>query len=218
MIYYEDRHTGRHRGRHSNSCWCTLESIAQIAAKYNLDPKLLLDAFTKAWTHEKWLYEPLEIICRQVNQDTAIFLIMVGEKVVWQFPIEIGILRQPESFKSEIPIIPASFSKEPSPSPIHIANLKNKMRDVTVEGKIIEVPMKTLVDTRFGSEAYVSNVLLEDSTGTIRLTLWNDQISEVAVGDMVSIENAKVAMFCGMPQLRIGKSGILRVNTGAKNS
>lgn len=87
------------------------------------------------------------------------------------------------------------------------------MRNITVKGRIVEVPTKTLVNTRYGSEAYVSNILLADETGTIRLSLWNDQIGDVAVGDTISVVRAKVATFYGNLQLRIGRSGTMSVDT-----
>jgi hypothetical protein len=216
MRYYEEEpHRGRPRGRQSYSSWSILSSVAQIAAKYNLDPRLLLDAFTKAWVHERSQYGKLEIECRKVDADSAVFLITCEGIVIWQFPIGIEILQQSESYKSAIPIIPTPIGKQDS-TPKQISDLRNNMRRITVKGRIVEVPTKTLVNTRYGFEAYVSNVLLADETGTIRLSLWNDHIGDVAVGDTVSIEKARVAMFCGVPQLRIGKSGIVRVDTSRR--
>ena len=216
MIYYEEEtHRGRPRGHQSYSSWSILSSVAQIAAKYNLDSGLLLDALTEAWAHEKAQYGKLVIECRKVDHDSAIFLITCEGKVVWQFPIGIGILQQPGSFKSVIPNIPVPICKEDS-KPKQISELRNKMKGITIKGKILEVPPKTLVNTRYGWEAYVSNVLIADKTGTIRLSLWNNQINDVAVGDTVSIEKAKVATFYGMLQLRIGRSGTMSVDTSTR--
>ena len=103
--YGEEPGRGRLRGHQSYSSMSILSSVAQIAAKYNLDPGLLLDAFTEAWKHEKSQYEKLEIECRKVDQDFATFLITCNDKVVWQFPIMKEILQEPERFKSRIPII-----------------------------------------------------------------------------------------------------------------
>ena len=69
------------------SSWSTLSSVAQIAAKYNLDSGLLLDAFTEAWANEKAQYGKLIIECRKVDHDSAIFLITCEGIIVWQFPI-----------------------------------------------------------------------------------------------------------------------------------
>lgn len=214
MIYYEeDPHRGRPRGHQSYSSMSVLSSVAQIAAKYNLQPGLLLDAMKEAWKQKKSQYENLEIECRKVDHDFATFLITYNNKVVWQFPIRVEILQGSELFKTYIPLVP--IYKEDSRQK-SIADLKNKMRDITIKGKILEVPPKILVDTRYGGGAYVSNVLLADKTGTIRLSLWNNQISDVAVGDIVNIEKAQVSTFYGNLQLRISRSGTINVDTSTR--
>lgn len=216
--YGEKPSRGRPRGHQSYATMSVLSSIAQIAAKHNLEPGLLLDAFKEAWAHEESQYEKLEIECRKVNYDFATFLITCNNKVVSQFPIGIEILKKPELFKPYIPIIstPAQFAEGDDSAQKHICELRAKMRGITVKGKIAEVPPKTLVNTRYGWEAYVSNVLLADKTGTIRLSLWNSQIDYVSVGDTVNIEKAKVATFCGQLQLRIGRKGTMSVDTSTR--
>ena len=215
MKYYDEEPSrGRPRGHQSYSSMSILSSVARIAAKYNLNSGLLLDALTEAWANEKSQYEPLKVECRKVDHESATFLITCNDKVVWQFPIELGILQQSESFKSNIPLIPLPIKEDSTPK--QISDLRNNMRDITVKGRIIEVPPKNLVNTKYGWEAYVSNVLLADKTGTIRLSLWNDQIGDVAVGDTVSIGKAKVASFLGELQLRIGRSGTMSVDSSTR--
>ncbi len=68
-----------------------------------------------------------------------------------------------------------------------------------------------MVYTRFGTEAHISNALIADETGTIRMSLWNQQINMVSRGDSIEIENSKVVSFRGERQLRIGRNGTLSV-------
>lgn len=213
--YVDESYRGRPKGHHSYSSSVTLCSVAQVAAKYSLEPGSLLDAFTEAWMHEQFQYEKLEIVCRKVDQGFATFLITCGDKVVCQFPVGIEILQEPEHFKSYIPTISVPIRKDDSVKK-SISDLRNNMRAITVKGRILEIPPKRLVGTRFGGSAFVSNVLLADETGAIRLSLWNNQIEEVAVGDTVNIEKASVTLFCGEPQLRIGRSGIMSVDSIAR--
>jgi len=179
---------------------------------------LLLDAFTEAWSHEESQCEKLRVKCRKVDQDLATFLITCNDKVVWQFSIKIEILQKPELFKSYIPIIspPAPIHREDNLTQKHICELRAKMRGITVKARIVEVPPRKLVNTRYGWEAYVSNILLADKTGTIRLSLWNSQIDDVAVGDTVNIEKASVTTFYGELQLRIGRCGTMSVDTSTR--
>ncbi|MDQ1278809.1 MAG: hypothetical protein QG670_69 [Thermoproteota archaeon] len=208
----DEPYRGRPRGRHSSSSSFSLCSVAQVAAKYSMEPSSLLDAFTEAWLHKEFQYDKLEIVCRGVDNDFANFLITCGDKVVCQFPVGIEILQEPEIFKPYIPTIPVPICKDDSIKK-SISDLRNNMRAVTVKGRILEIPQKRLVDTRFGGYAFVSNVLLADETGTIRFSLWNNQIDEVAVGDTVSIEKASVTLFCGEPHLKLGRSGTMSIDS-----
>ncbi len=90
------------------------------------------------------------------------------------------------------------------------------MRGITVNARVVEIPPKKLVNTRYGFESFVSNVLLADKTGTIRLSLWNNQIDDVAVGDTVNVEKASVATFQGERQLRISRGGKMNVDTSTR--
>ena len=212
----EETIRGRPRNSQSYPVISVLSSIAHIAAKNDLDPGLLLNAFTEAWTHEESQYERLKVKCRRMDHDFAVFLVTCNDKVVWQSPIRMEILREPELLKSYIPVIPFPIHKEANTTQKNIADLRNKMRGITVKARIVEVPPKRLVSTRYGWEALVSNVLLADKTGTIRLSLWNNQIDDVSVGDTVDIENASVTTFCGQLQLRIGRGGKMSVDTSAR--
>jgi len=63
-----------------------------------------------------------------------------------------------------------------------------------------------MVHTRLGTDAYVSNALIGDETGTIKMSLWNRQIGTISKGDTITIQNGTVSIFQGDLQLRIGKS------------
>ena len=178
---------------------------------------LLLYALKDAWMHEESQCEDLKVECRKVDHEFATFLITCNDKVVWQFPIKTEIIQKPELFKSYIPFTsnPAQILKDNSTQK-PICELKAKMKGITVKARIVEVPPRKLVNTRYGSEACVSNILLADKTGTIRLGLWNNQLDDVAVGDTVNIEKASVAIFSGKLQLKIGRSGTISVDTSTR--
>jgi len=214
---YADKHyRGRPAGRKSKSNNDVLKSIAHIAAKYELDPELLLDAFNRAWNDEEIQYEPLNIKCRKVDQDRVTFLVTFKDEVVWQFPIDKKVLEKSELFKSSIPTIPIPLYRKYEPGQKDIGELRAKMRGIAVNARVVEVPPKILVNTRYGFESFVSNVLLADKTGTIRLSLWNDQIDDVVVGDIVNVDNASVSIYRGERQLRIGRKGTMNVDTSTR--
>lgn len=92
-----------------------------------------------------------------------------------------------------------------------ISEIKGSMRRVNVGGKIREISNPRDVVTRFG-EARVATAVLVDDTGEIKLSLWNDQIDMVSVGDEVEVENGYVSEFRGEAQLNVGRFGRLKVN------
>ncbi|MBD3259959.1 DNA-binding protein [Candidatus Woesearchaeota archaeon] len=63
--------------------------------------------------------------------------------------------------------------------------------------------------TKFGAVGKVCSCKAKDETGEIKLTLWNDQIDQVDVGDKVKISNGYVNEYQGEMQLTTGKFGKL---------
>jgi replication factor A1 len=91
-----------------------------------------------------------------------------------------------------------------------ISELQNGMKRVDIVGRIVEKGDTREVMSRFKDEAYkVCSVVLGDDSGTIKLTLWNEQIGQVNVGDNIKIENGYVTSFKGEIQLNVGKFGKL---------
>jgi replication factor A1 len=135
-------------------------------------------------------------------------------KVIAQFKIpEEFLLRQKNPIKAAKSVDMTeryAIKKEKSVKSFQIKDLRVGMKRVSLEAKVLEVSEPKAVITRFGNCASVANALVSDETGKIRLCLWNDQISHVAVGDIVQIENATISQFKNERQLRVGKNGVLR--------
>ncbi len=89
-----------------------------------------------------------------------------------------------------------------------IAELKPGMRRVDVEGQIFEIDTPRDVQTKFGP-AQVASATLEDSSGSVKLILWNETIAKIKSGNHVSIENGYVDSFRGELQLNGGRYGRL---------
>jgi replication factor A1 len=66
--------------------------------------------------------------------------------------------------------------------------------------------------SRYKDETYtVADAMVADETGSIKLTLWNEQIDQVNINDKVKIENGYVTSFKGEIQLNVGKYGKMTV-------
>jgi replication factor A1 len=86
------------------------------------------------------------------------------------------------------------------------------MKRVEVEADVVEKGNPRQVQSRYTSETFnVADAVVQDETGTIKLTLWNEQIDQVNVGDRIKIENGYVTSFKGETQLNIGKYGKLTI-------
>ena len=89
-----------------------------------------------------------------------------------------------------------------------ISDLKAKTGKVEVEVEVIEKETPREF-TKFGSIGKVCNAKVKDETGEIKLTLWNDQVDQVQVGDKIKITNGYVGEYQGELQLSTGKFGSL---------
>jgi len=87
-----------------------------------------------------------------------------------------------------------------------IAELKPGMRRVDVNGKIMDMETPRDVQTKYGP-GQVATATLQDESGSIKVTLWNENISKVAVNDAIQVENGYVDSFRGELQLNVGRYG-----------
>lgn len=93
-----------------------------------------------------------------------------------------------------------------------IKDLRDGTKRVNIEAKIIEKTTPREVLSRYKDVVLrVANATISDETGTIKLTLWNDQIEQVKVNDTIKIENGYVTSFRGEIQLNIGRYGKLSI-------
>ena len=95
---------------------------------------------------------------------------------------------------------------------VKIKELRDGMKRVNVQATVTEKSDPREVMSRFKDQTYrVATATIADETGTVRLTLWNDQIEMVNVNDKVRIENGYVTSFRGELQLNVGKFGTLTI-------
>lgn len=80
------------------------------------------------------------------------------------------------------------------------------MRNVSLKAKIIDVSEPRTVETRMGT-ARVADATIQDETGTVKMSLWDDQIERFSVGDVVSITNGYTTTFRGEIRVNVGRYG-----------
>jgi replication factor A1 len=95
---------------------------------------------------------------------------------------------------------------------LKIKDLRDGTKRVEIEAKVTEKTGPREVISRYKDVVLrVANATISDDTGSIKLTLWNDQIDQVNVNDTIKIENGYVTSFRGEIQLNIGRYGKLSV-------
>jgi len=208
---------GRLRKRMSTKDRRILEYLARIAVKYKVDSTKFPNRLVEAWKKDESKCDQLTIRCRKRMEDSAIFLFTTDGKVAAQFPIPTTILQGNDHLQvymrrcvGMIPARTSSPKKHEGVSP-KIKDLKAGMKKVSLKAKVVDIPKAHMIYSRWGTGAYVSNALIADETGTIRISLWNRQINLVSQGDLIEVENGKVASFRGERQLRVGKHGKIGV-------
>ncbi|MGD9130479.1 MAG: OB-fold nucleic acid binding domain-containing protein [Candidatus Bathyarchaeota archaeon] len=93
-----------------------------------------------------------------------------------------------------------------------ISDIKEGDSEINIEAEVTEKSYARQVRSKYGYRPLmVADATLKDETGRITLTLWNEQISQVTVGDKVKIENGYAKSFRNVLQLSTGKYGKITV-------
>jgi len=98
--------------------------------------------------------------------------------------------------------------EEASSELIKIERLDPRSRQVNTVVKVVNkgAPRDT-VSRVDGSAHRVSDVLVGDETGTIYMSLWDENIDRVNEGDTIAIKNGYVSLFRGSMRLNVGRFG-----------
>ena len=92
-----------------------------------------------------------------------------------------------------------------------ISDIKSGDNEINIEAEVTEKSYAREVHSRYGRILMVADATLKDDSGKITLTLWNEQVRQVSVGDKIKIENGYAKSFRDVLQLSTGKSGTLTV-------
>jgi len=94
------------------------------------------------------------------------------------------------------------------PDEYKVDSLKPDLRNLKITVKIVNIGMsRTISPKRGGREHLVAEALVGDETGSVILTLWDDQIGKFKAGDTIKIENGYTTIFKGSLRLNVGKTG-----------
>ncbi len=94
-----------------------------------------------------------------------------------------------------------------------IKDLSPSSRRVNVLGKVVSAGEPKQIQTRFGEEKSVTEVILGDETGKVILSLWGEQARLAKDGETLYIENGYITLVRGHMRLNVGKYGAISPGT-----
>ena len=101
-----------------------------------------------------------------------------------------------------------SYDREPIEATV--AELKPRMKNVTISFKVIEIGEEREVSSRRdGTTHRVVDVVVGDSSGTVQVPLWDDTIDAVEAGKTYNLTNGYTGLFRGNLRLNVGRYGEL---------
>ena len=102
------------------------------------------------------------------------------------------------------------FENKRQPVDAKVGELTPQSRAVNVTAKVVsKSEIRDIPMGRDGSPHKVCDALVGDETGSIYLTLWDDNIEKVNENDTVKVDNGYVTLFKGNMRLNVGKYGKL---------
>jgi replication factor A1 len=108
------------------------------------------------------------------------------------------------------------FSGNRQPVDVKVGELNPSSRAVNVLAKTVsKSEIRSIAAGRDGSPHKVCDALVGDETGSVYLTLWDDNIDKVKEGETVQVKNGYVNLFRGNIRLNIGKYGTLQISDKA---
>ena len=95
-----------------------------------------------------------------------------------------------------------------------------KVKDLTPASKQVNVLVKVVglseereITSKFGEARKLVEATVGDETGTVLLTLWNEQIGQIAKDETLLIDNGYVTLVRGHIRLNVGKYGTMAKST-----
>jgi len=86
-----------------------------------------------------------------------------------------------------------------------VMELKQGESSITVKGRVLEANEPKTIETKKGTRT-ISEAVLGDETGRVKVTLWGDKAGTVEEGQAVKISGAWTTGYRGKVQLNVGSS------------
>ena len=91
-----------------------------------------------------------------------------------------------------------------------INEIKRGLSGISLTAKVVDKGEKRQVNTKYGPRS-VADITLEDDTGQISLSLWEEKIDSVKIGDTINLDGGYVTEFRDKTQLNLPRNGKLEI-------
>jgi replication factor A1 len=99
---------------------------------------------------------------------------------------------------------------------VKVESLDPESRQVNVTVKVVSKGQaRETTSRRDGSTHRVVDALVGDETGSVYLTLWDDNIDKVNEGGTINVKNGYISLFRGSMRLNIGRYGSMEASDQA---
>ena len=106
--------------------------------------------------------------------------------------------------------------EEREPIEATVAELKPRMKNVTISFKVIAMGEERAIESRRdGSSHRVCDITVGDTSGTVQVPLWDDAIDSIEEGATYNLTNGYTGIFRGNLRLNVGRYGKLDVSEEA---
>ena len=100
--------------------------------------------------------------------------------------------------------------EEREPIEATVAELKPRMKNVTISFKVISIGEQREIESRRdGSSHRVCDITVGDASGVVQVPLWDDTIDAVEEGSTYNLTNGYTGLFRGNLRLNVGRYGKL---------
>ncbi len=90
-----------------------------------------------------------------------------------------------------------------------VKDLTPTSKQVNLLAKVASLGEQREITPRYGSPRKLVEATIGDETGTVILTLWEEQVNAVQKDDVIQIDNGFVSLVRGHIRLNVGKYGTL---------
>jgi replication factor A1 len=106
--------------------------------------------------------------------------------------------------------------EEREPIEATVAELKPRMKNVTISFKVISMGEEREIESRQdGSSHRVCDITVGDTSGTVQVPLWDETIDSIEEGATYNLTNGYTGLFRGNLRLNVGRYGKLEQAEGS---